>query len=732
MESTPPLGELVVRNGKPRGKRLPLGNPVTVIGRGERCDVRLNADGVIEVHCLIAMTPAGPSLRSWAAEQTLVNNEPTTAKLLKDGDEIRVGPCLFQLSFPQPDILPLQQANETESEGVRVTEQEFVALRTQVAAVAAQHAMLLDSEWQLHDRQQILHHQEAQLAQTLTERQQQLNDLQKDLIVGREQLRQEREKFETVQASVTARLESVRAKLRPQRLAILQAKKRVRHIHSRFLQRMKLRWSSERKQLEAERNEFRQQQAELELQKRQLEEARLRQSAEAAQQQDRLQQAWALIGDGQRRLLADRQAGQEAVARWQRQLAERELQLESREQKVYQEEQAATDKLHDLYQEAHGLEARTARARELLEALERRRDGLEASLNSASKVGYDPVPLDAKADQEPGKLLSELHTQMAEVERERRSLAAARSEFEKRCMELADQKTVLNEQIQALQSVQEQSLAEERQVARELETLAGELQRRELALAERDRELARLNFGFGQRHDELEQMRAKLEAWQLSLATHEIASSSARDQAQAALDHREAKLRRWQQSLTTLCHNWAELRAQEKQQLRDELARWQAACQQHLERFRALDADRAELQLAIEQVAPPTLAALETQPESWQAARQQRLLRKRWLGHFRKLRSQIEAERQLLAKEADQLIQLATRQSEALMRSPVAQQRLQAQLDQVAELQLERQLDEKSTILSIEAARAARSEAALIEVRNHVEQMAATLLKSAA
>src|SRR5439155_7021877 len=57
-----PTGELVVRNGKRKGARLPLRAPVTVIGSADGCDVRLAADGLGPVHCAVVLAPDGPAL----------------------------------------------------------------------------------------------------------------------------------------------------------------------------------------------------------------------------------------------------------------------------------------------------------------------------------------------------------------------------------------------------------------------------------------------------------------------------------------------------------------------------------------------------------------------------------------------------------------------------------------------------------------------------------------------
>src|SRR5262245_37546408 len=88
-------GELVVRNGKLRGRRVPVKLPVTVIGRAEACDVRLTGEGVGEWHCCLALTPAGLVMRSWHPTETRVNGKFAAAGVLRHGDHLQVGPCQF-------------------------------------------------------------------------------------------------------------------------------------------------------------------------------------------------------------------------------------------------------------------------------------------------------------------------------------------------------------------------------------------------------------------------------------------------------------------------------------------------------------------------------------------------------------------------------------------------------------------------------------------------------------
>ena len=48
--SAPGPGELVVQNGRHAGARRPLAVPMTLIGRANGCDVRLNVEPVKPLH----------------------------------------------------------------------------------------------------------------------------------------------------------------------------------------------------------------------------------------------------------------------------------------------------------------------------------------------------------------------------------------------------------------------------------------------------------------------------------------------------------------------------------------------------------------------------------------------------------------------------------------------------------------------------------------------------------
>ena len=94
-------GELIVRNGPDRGVSRGLLVPLTLVGSGEACDLRIIDLLVRPVHCVISVTPEGPHLRS-VGGSTLVNNTPSTARMLQQGDILTVGPADLEVRWAMP------------------------------------------------------------------------------------------------------------------------------------------------------------------------------------------------------------------------------------------------------------------------------------------------------------------------------------------------------------------------------------------------------------------------------------------------------------------------------------------------------------------------------------------------------------------------------------------------------------------------------------------------------
>ncbi len=93
--------QLIVVQGKPEGKVIPLSVPVFRIGRGETCHLRPNSEQVSREHTEFSVTPDKVIVRDLGSRNgTFVNGKPQTGPcVLKDRDLIQVGPLTFAISI---------------------------------------------------------------------------------------------------------------------------------------------------------------------------------------------------------------------------------------------------------------------------------------------------------------------------------------------------------------------------------------------------------------------------------------------------------------------------------------------------------------------------------------------------------------------------------------------------------------------------------------------------------
>lgn len=94
-------GELIVRNGPDRGVSRGLLVPLTLVGSGESCDLRILDPLVRHLHCVISVTPEGPHLRS-VGGTTIVNQVPASSRLLQEGDLLAIGDVQLEVRWSLP------------------------------------------------------------------------------------------------------------------------------------------------------------------------------------------------------------------------------------------------------------------------------------------------------------------------------------------------------------------------------------------------------------------------------------------------------------------------------------------------------------------------------------------------------------------------------------------------------------------------------------------------------
>jgi len=101
--------KLVVVQGKPEGKEIPLRTPKFLIGRGTECHLRPNSELISRHHCLLVIGETGVTLRDLGSTNgTRVNGERATGDvLIYHEDLIQVGPLGFRIVMdPVPSAVP--------------------------------------------------------------------------------------------------------------------------------------------------------------------------------------------------------------------------------------------------------------------------------------------------------------------------------------------------------------------------------------------------------------------------------------------------------------------------------------------------------------------------------------------------------------------------------------------------------------------------------------------------
>ena len=93
--------QLIVVQGKPEGKVIPLVGPVFKIGRGETCHLRPNSELVSREHAQFTLHPDKVTVQDLGSRNgTLVNGKALTEiHVLKDRDLVQVGALTFAMSI---------------------------------------------------------------------------------------------------------------------------------------------------------------------------------------------------------------------------------------------------------------------------------------------------------------------------------------------------------------------------------------------------------------------------------------------------------------------------------------------------------------------------------------------------------------------------------------------------------------------------------------------------------
>ncbi len=106
---------------KPNGKRKDLGlkNSVTLIGRGDDCDLRIPIMSISRKHCVLRLEDGALTVKDLSSSNgTFVNNKRVSETQLKAGDRLAVGPIVFTV---QINGMP-EQIEPVRTKGQRMAE----------------------------------------------------------------------------------------------------------------------------------------------------------------------------------------------------------------------------------------------------------------------------------------------------------------------------------------------------------------------------------------------------------------------------------------------------------------------------------------------------------------------------------------------------------------------------------------------------------------------------------
>jgi predicted component of type VI protein secretion system len=112
------MAELIVQSGKHQGKKLKLpADAEVLIGRDEKCQIRLASSDVSRHHCAIRQTPEGLIARDLGSRNGTYLNEVLMEDevLLQPGDRLRIGPIVFQVPGAKME-LPTSPTSATSPE----------------------------------------------------------------------------------------------------------------------------------------------------------------------------------------------------------------------------------------------------------------------------------------------------------------------------------------------------------------------------------------------------------------------------------------------------------------------------------------------------------------------------------------------------------------------------------------------------------------------------------------
>jgi chromosome segregation ATPase len=660
-----PAAELLIESGPLKGTRRALDIPLTCLGRGPACDLRLDADGVSPLHCAIAHGPGGFLVRDLgSAAGTQVNGEKIDSASLHDGDLLTLGSVVLRAHLPRlgPAPAPLGvRPAPADLDAARAKE----ALRIQVAAVVAQQAALTEEEQRLRQRREGIKQQEAQLAEHLEAKRRKLVELNGQVQAGRAALKEDRETYERQVEQISGDLTAAqrdllekRQQIEAERSRALALRGRLRDRYRRLLRAGQAELQRRQRELDALSHSLEKGGERMHQERAALSQAVLRFNGEVELRRRQMRAEWDRLGQEKRtwREQQEREAGE--LDAWQADLERRETELEEAWQAHRQERASWYAARQGLEKESAGLESRARNQRRKVAEQQQEIERLGSIVRDLRKQA-DP-PGDAAGPGSSTALVPAVPAgPPAGAEASWGQRVAA---LEVLAGELADQRLQLAEQWEQLARAREAWQAEQRTTSCEIKALAGRLHDQGQAFLTRESQLADSTAELCRQHQELTQLRQHLVGWQARLRARELAWEADRDRLLAELRGREELAERHLAALVDLRQRWSKRRRRELEVVRAERAACEKARQQfsglrdeRRRRLRELEEERRELAaraLALEQYRQKCLSKVADR-----AAAEQRVerLRRRWLAENAATLRALQRERTALEAEAAQL-----------------------------------------------------------------------------
>lgn len=660
-----PLCELVVRNGRHAGARVPLTGPVTLVGRGAGCDIRLQMEGVDGRHCLLAHTAMGLVLRDLQSQRgTLVNGERAQIVGLANEDVITVGPVEFLVQgLAEPGKEPAPKEDTAARD----------AWRVQTAAVAAQQAALELQEAHLEQQRRAFEQQQEQLATHLEEKRRKLLALTEEARAEREALDRDRAAYESQVNKIKDDLTEGQRELMEGQRKIQKERERLSDMNQRLKARWHRFWLAERKKLRASQAELAEQAQllgerinDLRAEEERLEARRLRFNTLYEFGRGQLRDAWARVRKEQFQWKHRRGKERAALKVRERDLETAERQLVKAQHFFLLDKKAWDARKLVLETEHTGLEKRVENHRLRILDLRKLNEGLSGpqaapdannptafigAVQTESPVQENPIAPAAsdliKAQEFAAPTRPEAAPADAENIQQLQVLASS----------LSDQRLELVEQWQRLTLLYRAWQREKDQASLELENLARKLLDQGQALARKESDQHSVEENLKTQQEELGKLRHQMIAWRTRLRTREQTWEGERARLLTETRHRVSLADQEHTALVEMRQRWTKRQQEEKgriqaDQLELEQRRQQVqqARQELTLRTAALEDEKrilTEKALALEQFRQE-ITQKTNQPN---ADRKLERFRRRWVTQNTLALRHLASERESLQKE---------------------------------------------------------------------------------